>query len=321
MGHCLTSSQWMDCINMNESLVTNEWPEGGPPRPMTPEEAERRAEWSEDFQRLILRVGALACAAVVVKLPSGDEGIGTAFHVGEGVYLTARHVLEDNEVLSVVPYGRGWIFRDELVEESPTGTMLNGEIPIWSMRHENPHVLRGPFFHNDDAIDVAAFVMGGIDRNTPAMALGFHYDDWIVDEDWLLTKGIVFGYPPVPTAKDPIQLAATVEVNGVVDTYRDRYVRFVVSGPSRGGFSGGPVFHERGFVLGMVIESLEQFGKPEPGFFTILSIEPLHEVLEQHGLTPQRQVPPTVEETIAMAREDLEARQAAQAAKRSGSTE
>ncbi|QFI70581.1 hypothetical protein EKH55_5707 (plasmid) [Sinorhizobium alkalisoli] len=71
----------------------------------------------------------------------------------------------------------------------------------------------------------------------------------------------------------------------------------------------------------MVIESLEQLGKSEPGFFTILSIEALHEVLEQHKLTPQCQLPPTVAETIAMAREDLEARQAAQAAMPSGITE
>ncbi len=283
---------------------------------MSPEESEVRSEWNETLQRMVLRVGAMACAAVTVRLPSGDEGIGTAFHVGAGVYLTARHVLEDNEVLSIIPYDRGWLFRDELTVEASTGGSLNGQIPMWHLRHPAPHVARGPFFHENDAIDVAAIVVGGIDPNTPSMTLGFHYDDWITDEDWLLTSGIVFGYPPVPTASGPIQLAATVEVNGVVDTYRDRYVRFVVSGPPRGGFSGGPVFHLRGFVLGMVIESLEQLGKPEPGFFTVLSIEALHELLEQHGLTPQEQMPPTTEEVREMVREDLALREAARAARR-----
>jgi hypothetical protein len=284
---------------------------------MTPAEAELREEYRDaSFQRLALRVGALACAAVTVRLPSGDESIGTAFHVGEGVYLTARHVVDNNDILQIVPYERGWLFRDEIKVEVRTGAMLNGEIAMWSMRHPDPRLARGPFYHENEAIDVAAFVLEGIDPNTPHMTLGFHYDDWIVDEDWLLTTGTVFGYPPVPMASGPIQLAATVEVNGVVDTYRDRYVRFVVSGPPRGGFSGGPVFHDRGFVLGMVTESLEKLGSREPGFLTVLSIEALHELLEQHGLTPASQTAPTPEESVAMAREMLAERDAAREAKR-----
>jgi hypothetical protein len=67
-------------------------------------------------------------------------------------------------------------------------------------------------------------------------------------------------------------------------------VRFVVSGEPRGGFSGGPVFHEWGFVLGMIIQSLEQkTAINEGGFFTVLSIEPLRECLEAHGLLPDFQ--------------------------------
>jgi hypothetical protein len=115
-------------------------------------------------------------------------------------------------------------------------------------------------------------------------------------------------------ASGPIQLAATVEITGVVDTHRERYVRFVVSGPPRGGLSGGPVFHLCGFVLGMVIESLEYLGTTEPGFLTVLSIESFHELLEQHGLTPSGQMPPTAQEIIEIARKKMEARQDAGAA-------
>jgi hypothetical protein len=174
---------------------------------------------------------------------------------------------------------------------------------MWTLHHPEPHIARGPFFHSDSRVDVA----GGIDPNTPGMALGLHYDDWIAERDWLLETGIAFGYPPVPTARGPLQLVATVEVNAVVDTYRDRYVRFVVSGSPRGGFSGGPVFHTRGFVLGMIVESLEHMGCPEPGFFTVLSIEALHDLLEQHGLTPACQVPPTLVGKRAMLERDEEA--------------
>jgi hypothetical protein len=38
---------------------------------------------------------------VVVHLPSGDESIGTAFDIANGVYLTARHVLDGNELVSL----------------------------------------------------------------------------------------------------------------------------------------------------------------------------------------------------------------------------
>lgn len=263
-----------------------EWPNGGPARPMTAAEQEVRDKYAETLRRMLLRVGTLACAAVVVRLPSGDEGIGTAFHVGEGVYLTARHIVEGNEILAISPHTDGYLFRDELLVEVATLESLRGQIPIWYLHHQDPRVERGPFYHPKAEIDVAAIVVGGLDPNTPYMPLGHHYDDWIIDRDWLLTTGTAIGYPPVPTSYNPVQIVATVEVNGVIDTYRDRHVRFVVSGPPRGGFSGGPVFHEYGFVLGMVIESLERLDHPEPGFFTVLNIDPLHEVLDHHEIVP-----------------------------------
>lgn len=100
----------------------------------------------------------------------------------------------------------------------------------------------------------------------------------------MLSKATAFGYQPIPFTKGPVLVAASVEINAVIDTRLDRYVRFVVSGAPRGG-SGGPVFHELGFV-----ESLERQGaKHEGGFFTVLSIESLRECLEAHGLLPEYQ--------------------------------
>lgn len=45
----------------------------------------------------------------------------------------------------------------------------------------------------------------------------------------------------------------------------------------------------------MVMESREHLRSPEPGFLTMLSIEALYEVLEEHGLTPKCQLPTTTE--------------------------
>ena len=84
-----------------------------------------------------------------------------------------------------------------------------------------------------------AFRLGGIDVNTPNLELGGHYDDWINDEYWMLSKATAFGYPPIHITKGQVLVAASVEINEVIDTRLDRYVRFVVSGAPRGGFSGG----------------------------------------------------------------------------------
>ena len=37
---------------------------------------------------------AAGIAYVAVETPTGDQSIGTAFHVGEGIFVTAAHVLE-----------------------------------------------------------------------------------------------------------------------------------------------------------------------------------------------------------------------------------
>jgi hypothetical protein len=81
----------------------------------------------------IVRLTSLACAYITVETPESDQGIGTAFHIGEGVYLTARHVIEGNRVLEVVPHDCGRLFEKELKTPVPTKAMLNGEIPIWNL--------------------------------------------------------------------------------------------------------------------------------------------------------------------------------------------
>ncbi len=248
----------------------------------------------ESKQQKTVRLASLASAHVSVKDSRGDHGIGTAFHIGNTIYLTARHVLEEKEILEVVPYDFGVLFEDELAVKVPTlittVAVIDGkpiETKTWTLTHSSELEFLGPFFHEDPNVDVAAFKLQGIDQNTPALMIGGHYDDWIRDPDWLLSTGVAFGYPPIPFTTVPVLVAATVEVNAIADTTLDRYVRFVVSGPPRGGFSGGPVYHEWGFVLGMITQSLEvRSTKPEAGFFTVLGIEALRECLEFNGLMP-----------------------------------
>jgi hypothetical protein len=44
---------------------------------------------------------AHALAYVDVEKPNGDRNIGSAFHVGEGVFVTARHIVEGNKIVEV----------------------------------------------------------------------------------------------------------------------------------------------------------------------------------------------------------------------------
>ena len=214
------------------------------------------------------RTNLRGCVAIEVLLPNGEVAMGTGFHVGEGVFLTARHVLEGNIINAILAKAPGVLMTPD---EIAAGLTLMGE----------------PVFHPDQNVDVAAFRVSDLISDTPVLQLGGHYDDWINDEQWLLSEAIAFGYPPIPSARDAILVVDRVRVNAVVDTYRDHYVRFVVSGAPRGGFSGGPVYHEWGFVLGMITESLERQGEaPSSGYLTVLSIEALFECLDHHDMLP-----------------------------------
>ena len=49
---------------------------------------------------------AEAVACVIVIMPDGTESVGSAFHIGEGTFITARHVVEGNRVISIGTMGR-----------------------------------------------------------------------------------------------------------------------------------------------------------------------------------------------------------------------
>ena len=55
---------------------------------------------SNTAQELFKRFAG-AIAYVAVEGQDGVQGIGSAFHVGEGVFVTARHVVENLKILEV----------------------------------------------------------------------------------------------------------------------------------------------------------------------------------------------------------------------------
>lgn len=101
---------------------------------------------------------AAALAYIEVESPDGDLGIGSAFHVGEGVFVTARHVVEGKRINEIcmtestdVPLvgaeaegARSFLHQDD--KGIPVHTVNNGVLRLKA----------GPFFHSDSSIDVAA---------------------------------------------------------------------------------------------------------------------------------------------------------------------
>lgn len=230
--------------------------------------------------RELFEAYAAAVAYCCVRDAAGNQAIGTAFHVGDGVFLTARHVVENRTIVHFATT------IDRYIADPKGAAQIAGRegrfecIPAGVGR-----VVRGPLFHPDPQVDVAALVVEGL--HPPIIPLGSHLDDWLNDEAFVLAKVIVLGYPPVPHSREPTLLASRAEINAVVDKYSGPHPHFIVSAMARGGFSGAPCLVEWDFALGLVTESLGMNNQPaELGYMAVLSVEPLFVCMQHHGIIP-----------------------------------
>ncbi|MFQ6329651.1 serine protease [Nocardia sp. CWNU-33] len=219
-------------------------------------------------------------AYVWVEYPDGTEGMGSAFHVGEGVFVTARHVVEGNRIVEV---GKP--------ERLPSRSWNDNDV-------DRLRITRGPHFPDNPDVDLAVFradllgVQGQvIDRPLPWIALGGHLDDFIGLHDFVLNDAIVLGFPPIPMTRYPVLVAARAEVNAVIDLRDSAHVHFVLSTMPRGGFSGGPAILSDGSLLGVVTRSLvANSSSEELGYLSVLAVEPVYECLARHRMLPTCQV-------------------------------
>jgi hypothetical protein len=221
-----------------------------------------------------------AMAYISVQKPNGDQGIGSAFHVGEGIFITARHVVEGNKILKICT-------TEERIISDPNGLMHYHNNPgTFTCIFPGCGTLRsGPFYHPNSQIDVAALIVDGLDPEV--VPLGSHLDDWINDEAFILASVLVLGYPPIPFSRSPVLFAARAEINAVIDKYTGGHPHFIVSTMARGGFSGGLCMIEWDFALGVVTESLvSNHSATELGYMAVLTVEPIYECLAHHKLIP-----------------------------------
>jgi hypothetical protein len=229
-------------------------------------------------------------AYVAVSGPDGSVGIGSAFHVGEGVFVTARHVVEGMEVTEVCMTHRTFVRLDgeEAIHAKVFVRTADGsDVPVHRVCNKPLQIAKGPFCHTNPVVDVAVFQVGEIDAKTPFVELGDHLDDWLGTDDFVLSEALVFGYPPIPGTNEPHLVAARSEVNALVNMRHAPHVHFILSATPRGGFSGGLVVTEGGVALGVVTSSLvTNAAAAELGFFAVLSVEPIYGCLADSKLLP-----------------------------------
>ena len=247
-------------------------------------------------------------AYIEVRTREGDISIGTAFHIGFGYFVTARHVIEGHEILKV-----GQSDLSAKTSINPDGGRQERTTHP-AFEQSGSEIRR---FEHPEA-DVALIQLTGnlgprgpAGSLQPAMELADHADI-LTEGELLMTNVRVFGYPPIPRAlySHPPLVTSPGEISAVVTNIADRRRHFIISGLARGGFSGGPVFlvdnprveaaagpglrDNSSTAIGVVVESLERRASSdsssadarnfEPGFMDAISIETVHEVIAHHKL-------------------------------------
>ncbi|MBT1514366.1 trypsin-like peptidase domain-containing protein [Bradyrhizobium sp. SRL28] len=241
-------------------------------------------------------------AYIDICKPDGSRGIGSAFHVGNNVFVTARHVVENNEILEIkitepIGISAEEYFRDVLKLENPDERAEQHK-KAWGaerttlMSHwlEPLKIIEGPKYHDHPDVDVAVFRVEKTHANVGAIKLGVHFDDWVYRGNWQLSDAIVLGYPPIPLTNSPALIAARAEINAFVVPRHAPFIHFILSATPRGGFSGGVAIHEDGDALGVITSSFLDGDLPEQiGFFAVLSIEAIIHCLAINDLYPDFQ--------------------------------
>ena len=214
-----------------------------------------------------------AMVRITVKTDAGDLSNGSAFHIGDGWLATAAHVVNAGKIEEIVSE---YCSRDLVIEKIIAHKDEKVDLAIIKTNLDLNHYLTKTTIVSPPE----GFVQ------TDHLEIGGHLDDWVGDE-LVLSKVLLMGYPPIPFSNGPVLLASEGEVNAVVDKYNGPHPHFVISNMGRGGYSGGPVISEYGFLLGVLTESLVMNNQSEElGYSSAISVEPLLVLLQENGVYP-----------------------------------
>lgn len=217
------------------------------------------------------------------------KDIGSAFHVGDGIMVTAKHVVAGNEIVCIATT---W---DAYVERAGGFKMAgHGTTEFATVRLGPTQPLEAPVVSAD--ADLAAFRVQLPDPGFPEMFVGGDDEKhdatsskWM--KDYVLEPAYVLGYPRIPSANKPILVGLRCDVSAIVE---ERYLgnnhpHFVLSSMARGGFSGGPVFGQYGQLIGIVTEAFLRDNLPaELGYMAVVPVDIIARFLKGAGMLPKR---------------------------------
>ncbi|WP_421280871.1 S1 family peptidase [Aeromonas taiwanensis] len=214
-------------------------------------------------------------AYVTVQASDGTESIGTAFHIGQGYFITAKHVVYKNRIIEVgitQPHSKS-------IEYHP--------VPL--SEDERPRFLKvdlEPVFSAHEVDDVAMFRVQE-HEGLPSIKLNSVHDIHQSEDLSLLSNVLCIGYPPIPLTTHPFQVAVDATVSALITIRGCSYLSYVVSATARGGFSGGPIINAEGQAIGLVTDSLVRDSNAvETGFMACLSISAAADLALKHGWDP-----------------------------------
>jgi S1-C subfamily serine protease len=207
--------------------------------------------------RLAYQLGRTCMTHIVSRTSEGDLTNGSGFHIGDGYIATARHVAaSDVTEVSVAATGQ-------------------------------PLRIRSTILNDDENVDVALLATDLVQDEH--IILDDVVDGAIVEEDLVLSKVVLLGYPPIPMARSDYLVAATGEISAVVRKYTPHsFPHLIISSMPRGGFSGGPVLSFEGRLVGLLTESLHDDPEEatELGFNAALTVERIWTLLQERDIYP-----------------------------------
>jgi V8-like Glu-specific endopeptidase len=218
-------------------------------------------------ERRLFNIFAPSVAYVAVENDKGERNIGTCFHIGENVFITARHMVENYTITKIAT------------------TVGSIDISFGSYIPRETSRIEGLFFHPNPNYDLAALKLSELSGpQVPPLPV----PEIQPDHELLLRPVVVMGYPPIPGSKSPVLFCATGEVNASFVTYFDDQRILIISCMARGGFSGGPVFTPPHHFLGVVTRSVLKISQPEElGFMAVVGTWPILELLNHHNIMPR----------------------------------
>ncbi len=214
-----------------------------------------------------------ACMArVIVRNTNGDLSCAAAFHIGDGYLVSTAHVFKQH---TLVTLDSVYLARDIAVERFIFPGDENLDLVVLKTDFSREGTMR---FLN------AMGVSQGRLWTDRLPLTGYPHDRF--GDELTLSRVLLMGFPRIPLTSDAYLVAVEGHVNAVVRSLRDRYNHFIVSSVPRGGFSGGPVISEHGYVLGVLTEGLYEDGQVvENGFTNAISLDPLLRLLSENDIT------------------------------------